>query len=200
MSRAISVVGALVLLALTAPQAAQAITFTQGTYIDGLLNDSTTAPPGTAYNFTDLAKLFTTNFLAYQWGYVDDGNPTPQDAASVKGFVESWTGLALSDVVNQWDELSSGTDFSSSDSNATHPSVSANVYAVHFGQGELVFIFKNPVVLALSDWTGKGLSDFRAYDATIASEVPLPAALPLFASGVAGIGALGWRKRRRKAA
>ena len=29
---------------------------------------------------------------------------------------------------------------------------------------------------------------------------PLPAALPLFASGLGGLGLLGWRRKRKKAA
>jgi hypothetical protein len=32
------------------------------------------------------------------------------------------------------------------------------------------------------------------------SDVPLPAALPLFASGLAGLGLLGWRKKKKAAA
>jgi hypothetical protein len=35
--------------------------------------------------------------------------------------------------------------------------------------------------------------------ALIAGATPLPAALPLFATGIAGLGLLGWRRRRKTA-
>jgi hypothetical protein len=34
----------------------------------------------------------------------------------------------------------------------------------------------------------------------IQSDVPLPAALPLFATGLAGLGLLGWRRKKKTAA
>jgi hypothetical protein len=63
-----------------------------------------------------------------------------------------------------------------------------------------------PVVLALNPncegtcsgegWLGQVSVSFN-YDPA-QSAVPLPAALPLFASGAAGLGVLGWRNRRKQ--
>jgi hypothetical protein len=59
-----------------------------------------------------------------------------------------------------------------------------------------------------TDWFGIGYNDpgstDRDYDDLMAvgrvSAVPLPAALPLFATGLAGLGLLGWRRKRKAAA
>lgn len=48
-------------------------------------------------------------------------------------------------------------------------------------------------------WSGN-LSLTYTYDPASQNAVPLPAALPLFASGAAGLGLLAWRKRRKKKA
>jgi hypothetical protein len=45
------------------------------------------------------------------------------------------------------------------------------------------------------------VSDFKySTSAGSVSAVPLPAALPLFATGLAGLGLLGWRRKRKAAA
>jgi hypothetical protein len=37
-------------------------------------------------------------------------------------------------------------------------------------------------------------------DVTTSNETPLPAALPLFATGIGGLGLLGWRRKRKATA
>ena len=39
-----------------------------------------------------------------------------------------------------------------------------------------------------------------AYDAELNLTTPLPAALPLFATGLGALGPLGWRRKRKQAA
>jgi hypothetical protein len=41
------------------------------------------------------------------------------------------------------------------------------------------------------------VSSAPTIDNTALSIVPLPAALPLFASGIGGLGLLGWRRKRK---
>jgi hypothetical protein len=48
--------------------------------------------------------------------------------------------------------------------------------------------------------TGIGNESSENVDTLTISATPLPAALPLFASGSAGLGLLGWKRRRKKAA
>src|SRR5262245_21290558 len=107
-------------LALASTQCANAITFHYGSFAGPA---STTSPPRTAYDFTNLPFSFSTSPLAYQWGYVIDGNPTPQSASSVKDYVEDWTGLNLSDAVAEVDDLPDGSTGVSS-------SVLAEVFAL----------------------------------------------------------------------
>ena len=57
------------------------------------------------------------------------------------------------------------------------------------------------VRLIFEDFSGAGATAGNAYfDNVRLSSVPVPAALPLFASGLGVMGLLGWRRRRRKAA
>jgi hypothetical protein len=51
-------------------------------------------------------------------------------------------------------------------------------------------------ILFYADWSGA--SD-GAESFFLIPQVPIPAALPLFATGLAGLGVLGWRKRKKKA-
>ena len=47
--------------------------------------------------------------------------------------------------------------------------------------------------------TDAGITDIVSYGLYIPAPVPLPAALPLFATGLGVLGLLGWRRRRKAA-
>ena len=53
------------------------------------------------------------------------------------------------------------------------------------------------VLASLTGGSTEGLTaDFDNLSVTI-TQTPLPAALPLFATGLAGLGLLGWRRKRK---
>jgi hypothetical protein len=171
--------------------------FTQGTFTGGV-----TENPTGLLNYIIPAAVggtFTTSPIAFEWGFSRPNNPTPQDAASVKAFAEAWLGVTLTDVVEQVNTLPSSTGFTAT--------TAANVFMVHIGNGELVFLFNTAVALTMTNWTGSGLSNLRSFNIACTENcasrinppaVPLPAALPLFASGSAVIGFLAWRRKKRR--
>ena len=104
---------------------------------------------------------FTTSPIAFRWGFSVPDNPTPQDAASIQAFAASWFGVALTSLVDANDKSGTTSTLSSTGFSTT---TTANVYAVHFGGGELAFLFNTAVALTLSGWNGPGLSNFRSYN------------------------------------
>ena len=118
-----------------------------------------------------------------------DGNLTPQNPTSVKGYMEDVFNLTPGSLtlVGQADQ--EGDAAGAFSSNAAF-----NYLAIHFGGSELFFNwntginsftiadFKN--ITAGEDGKGGGLSNFRAY--TDVSAVPLPAAAWLFGSALMG--------------
>lgn len=50
------------------------------------------------------------------------------------------------------------------------------------------------------NWDGSGASNFYSGPFVVGTVTPLPASLPLFATGLGGLGLLGWRRKRKAAA
>ena len=80
----------------------------------------------------------------------------------------------------------------------TYSGVLANLYAIHFGNNELVLLFSGITSFAISGLTGtgEGLSNIVALSLTA---VPVPPALLLFGTALAGMGFLGRRRNRKSA-
>ena len=77
----------------------------------------------------------------------------------------------------------------------------ANVFGVHLGGGAgggyvLAFLYPTAITNFAISGLPNGVSFIRAFNAP--TPVPLPAALPLFATIVAGGGLIAWRRNRRK--
>jgi hypothetical protein len=69
--------------------------------------------------------------------------------------------------------------------------------------GRIVFLFRPPKIgFSLGNSLGlRGSKDAALCTCiTGVSEVPLPATLPLFATGLGALGLLGWRRKRKNAA
>jgi hypothetical protein len=75
--------------------------------------------------------------------------------------------------------------------------LAADVFAVHYGNNFIAVLYSD--VVSGFDITGlsNGVSNIYAFNTV--SEVPLPAALPLFFSALAMLGLGGWVRRRRAA-
>lgn len=109
-----------------------------------------------------------------------------------------------SDFVAQGDYNALGSGFSgSNDRNGTISlNNSFNFLAIHLGSNELFFKLLSPVDtfsiydIESSRGNGAGLSNFRAFN-TAPSAVPVPAAIWLFGSALAGL--VGTSRRKQKA-
>jgi len=124
--------------------------------------------------------------------------PGNQGDGTIKNFVNAAFNTSFSANLSKQDNLDG---FSV---NWTGPS--ADIFAIHFGgKGG-----GNEILLALSgnsstfnfSMTGaqNGLSSIQGFGSGGVSQAPLPAALPLFASGLGGMGLFAWwRKRKAKA-
>ena len=67
------------------------------------------------------------------------------------------------------------------------------LHNAQYNPGTPIDINSNAAQVALGDVTGL----FPQYIETAPAVVPLPAAFPLFATALAGMGLMGWRRRRR---
>jgi hypothetical protein len=122
--------------------------------------------------------------------------PKNQGDGAIKDLVNTTFGTSFTENVGKQDPLSG---FSVS---WTGPS--ADIFALHFGgRGG-----GNEVLLALSGDTSvfnfsmtgaqNGFSSIQGFGAGDLSQTPLPAALPLFATGLGGMGLFAWARRKWK--
>ena len=72
--------------------------------------------------------------------------------------------------------------------------LTANVFGIHFGNNFIAVLYSDAVsgfdIFGLSN----GVSNIYAFNTNSVSQVPLPAALPLFLAGIAGLGFAGRKK------
>jgi hypothetical protein len=76
--------------------------------------------------------------------------------------------------------------------------IAAYVYAVHYGNNFIAVLYSDLAAGFSISGLGHGVSNIYAFS-TAVSQVPLPAALPLFFSALAMLGLGGWVRRRRAA-
>ena len=148
----------------------------------------------------DVASGITLDAAYYLWKDSAFAAPKKQTLGGVTAAIEGLPGLSGATPVG--DGRLSSEDDAGSDS--------ADVYALHFKAGknskydEIVLVFSGSTTL--SDVTAPGLRNFRSFNVallpesfdamvtpTILTVTPLPAALPLFATVLGGVGLLGWR-------
>jgi hypothetical protein len=81
---------------------------------------------------------------------------------------------------------------------------SADIFALHFGGphggNEVLFSLSGDTSLFNFSMSGTqfALSSLQGFGSERVSQTPLPAALPLFATGLGGLGLLGWMRRKWK--
>src|SRR5262245_30564907 len=95
--------------------------FTQGLFTGNVTQNPTGA---LSYVFTGLGATFTTNPVAFMWGFSIPDNPTPQDAGSIQAFAQLWLGQTLTGLIDANDKSGTTSTLSSTGFSA---STAANV-------------------------------------------------------------------------
>jgi hypothetical protein len=174
---------------------------------DGIVSISDTLTNGTVdTGFGDVLESWYVNPTG-------NGSAIPnQNASDIASF---FTNQGAS--VTTAEEVSGMSQSSLSGDSITETGTGADLFAIHFDSQELLFQFNylvTSITISLSCPTSakcdatNALSNIYAFDdgtflspptKTVAA-TPLPAALPLFASGLGAMGLFGWRRKRRNAA
>lgn len=131
--------------------------------------------------------------------FLDNQNASP----TVEEAMEDWFGISLEYRVGS---SCAGCDVSSGDGTGTSifsqvidEDDNVNFVFVHLGTQFLAYMFDPSNVLTSFSVDGldMGVSNIYSYDWPQTSVIPLPAALPLYGTGLAVIGFIGWRKKRK---
>jgi hypothetical protein len=140
----------------------------------------------------NLSDVTVTPGYIASW-YVTGGDlPGNQSPSTIDSWLSSKLGLPTATTVSSCDSctvVNNGTTFASSP---------ADVFAIHFGQNELVFEYgSNITSFSINLGQEQGLSNVRSFEVPTAT--PLPAALPMFLGGLGMVGFLARRRKRQVA-
>ena len=110
----------------------------------------------------------------------------------------SWLNTTLTSVTNEGGNCGSGgVTCSSSGNGGSYSGTGANVFALHFGNDELVLVYSAAISnFSISNGLPFGLSNIQVFDGSFGGTTPLPPALPFFALGLVMLGLLAWRSSR----
>ena len=132
------------------------------------------------------------NALYSNLSNVDIGAQSP---ANVETFLESSVGFNTPLTFVSGGACNGTPSCDEADNSATL-AVMADVFGVHFDNKFLSFLYPGPISSFNISGLPMGVSNVYAYNT---SPVPLPAALPLFLSALAGLSFFGWRRNRAAA-
>jgi hypothetical protein len=144
---------------------------------------------------------FTPGVVEKLW-WSNDGNPgdfANQNASTIAAEINEVFGA---NTVNFATDFVDQGNFNGGDAGAISLNNSFNFLAIHLGTNELFFKLLSPVKefsifdIVGSRRNGAGLSNFRAFDTTPPNAVPVPAAVWLFGSALAGL--VGTSRRKQK--
>jgi hypothetical protein len=154
----------------------------------------------TGMDFTTVSGSYTTS--DYVSGIIDLANPIGADAF---GVTLSPVSFSFTDGVQTLTNLSSLVSASFIDF-STNASGIPTAWEVHLVKSfsvpiDIYTASSPPLLVAVDDVNSGPYGYVQGSPGTWSvAETPLPAALPLFASGLGALGLLGWRRKRKNAA
>jgi hypothetical protein len=135
---------------------------------------------------------------------VDIGNQSP---ANVEAKLESaaWFNTPLTFVgggaCGAFPTFANGCTGFENGSKGGTSNLAANVYGVHYGNNFIAVLYGQEIAGFDIDGLSNGVSNIYAFNSsTSVSQVPLPAALPLFLTAISMLGLAGWWRRRSSVA
>jgi hypothetical protein len=129
-------------------------------------------------------------------------------AGTVETFLHTYFGGTITQIGGGDCPANCSQSGSGSNNGATYSGVASQLFAIHWGGGSsdqpfLGIEFSVAVTNFAISGFAHGVSFIRSYNGETTTggggdnPTPLPAALPLFASGLGALGLLGWRRKRK---
>ena len=131
-------------------------------------------------------------------GPIISGNLVVPTFANFTNFVSA------QDVLNNFNQTVVQVKFTNADSDILQMDFSTLLFSANWlgpNGVNMTAFYENGQLITASETLAGATGFFGGYYiGSIASATPLPAALPLFATGLGALGVLGWRRKRKNAA